>query len=191
VNYTSIKQIPSDSKLREYIEYYWIVENLANAQDYTPWVNSYPGTTPELLIPLHGYSEHRYLGKVFMNNVPTFYGFINNKLTSNISTHQKFILITFKSLALASVIPFVNHSAIEILSNPIVNADLLFGKSILSLQNKLKNLPLVSIVDEIDNWFLKILKSSKKGFIYEMQYGADYDFSVQHLVKKQAHPTVQ
>lgn len=182
--FDSIKEVPKCKKLRKYIEYYWIGDNFTDFSSLSPYVNSYPGITPELLIPLHGYSEHNYLGKTVKSHKPTFYGFIYNKVISNISTHQRFVLITFKSKALSSIIPFCNYNAAEILRNPVVDAESIFGSSINDLQKRLKELPVDCFAYEIDTWLSGLLKSSKSGFLDEIGDIITKSCSVKNLIDK-------
>jgi AraC-like DNA-binding protein len=181
--FDSIKKIPSSKTLQQYIEYYWIVDNFTEFDKYPIMLNSYPGTAPELFIPLHGYSEHFYLGNAVQNEKPTFYGFIYNKLTSNISNHARFVLVTFKSLGLASVQPFSKYSTKEILKAPVIGGDKIFGNSILKLQEKLKEVSTDDIAHELDAWFTKLFQQNKKGFINEISRLINIDFSVQELIK--------
>ncbi|MEM1002590.1 MAG: AraC family transcriptional regulator, partial [Bacteroidota bacterium] len=103
---------------------------------------------------------------------------------SYFKSSPRFVVITFKSKALASLLPFTPINTALIIKNSVAEANLIFGNSIDRLQQSLVNKPDEEIGEEIENWLLDIVDSSREGFVAEMVSGLSDDFSVKSIMQQ-------
>ena len=64
---TQAEQIfePTDKSLAKHIEYFWHIQDVQKLFQSTTSMYSYPGITPELIIPIKGFFQYQYDGKTY------------------------------------------------------------------------------------------------------------------------------
>ncbi|MEN0002616.1 MAG: AraC family transcriptional regulator [Bacteroidota bacterium] len=181
---TNLKISPKSKRLKDHIESFWVVNQLLCGNNSNAPMVSYPGITPEIVIPLSGYLEFQYLNKKFLTPKSVLFGFIHGNVYSYFKSSPRFVLITFKSRALASLMPFTPINSISIIKNSVVEASLVLGNSIDKLQQSLINKTDEEIVEGIENWLLDIIEKSREGFVTDILKDLSDDFSVQSIMQQ-------
>jgi len=166
----------------KYISSIWISEDVHADSDKNISLVSYPGITPELLIPLEGCIKFFCKGKMVVTSKSVLFAFLNANLYVNFSSLQKFALISFKSRGLAGLLPFMSVLPTDLIKNPIIHADLIFGEKINHLQKGLREKETAQITYEILD-FLKSCFTNETGFIAEVAEGIDTDFTLSNIRK--------
>lgn len=166
--------------VNNYIENIWIGENLPVQKSHSANLISYPGITPELLIPLAGYIEYQYKNQVRRTSKSVLFSFLHDKIHNDFSLLPRFAIISFKSKAIAGLLPFISVKPTDLINNPIIEADLIFGDKINRLQNHLSKLHTDVIADEILD-FLKERFSPNHGFLSELMDEWGNDFSLDNI----------
>lgn len=166
--------------INNYIENIWIGENLPVQKSHSANLISYPGITPELLIPLEGHIEYRYKNEVRRTSKCVLFSFLHDKIHNDFSILPRFTIISFKSRAIAGLLPFISVKPTDLIDDPIVEADLIFGDKINSLQKHLSKLHTDVIPDEIFD-FLKESLSPCHGFMSEFMHEWGNDFSLDNI----------
>ena len=146
-------------------------------------MKSYPGITPEVAIPLEGILEFWYKGSFFQTDNATLFSFLHAPILNNFQTSPRFVVITFKSNALASLLPFINIQPKELIKNPIVPAEMIFGMRFQKLCDKLKLInDKKKITNEIMDYFDGIFNPSKTGFVTEIVNEFGKNFNVNSIL---------
>ena len=166
-----LKYRPENKELTSHIDHYWIVKNTGELFKKSRVISAYPGITPELIIPLHGHIDYHYLGKKWLCNKSKLFCHLEGKVKLDTRNLNSFIIVQFKSRALASLQVFTKFSAIELMTNPVLDADLVFGPKINDLTELLRTLDSVEIVARLDEWWYSNMNKSKEGFIAERLNG--------------------
>ncbi len=165
----SFKYLPKDPALQGHIDHYWIVKDVEALFGSVSSVTAYPGITPELIIPLEG--------EVILEFGDQHLHFANSTMFSHI--HQPvvmqtsktalrgFVIVQFKSAGLASLQNFTKPTAKQLMKNPIEKAELVFGKDMQWLEQKIKMMEADGIVDELDQYFYQKFQPEREGFVAE------------------------
>ena len=168
--------------INNYIENIWIGENLSVRKSHSENLISYPGITPELLIPLDGHIEYRYKNEMRRTSKSVLFSFLHEKIQNDFSLLQRFVIISFKSSAIAGLLPFISVKPSDLINDPVIEADLIFGDKINRLQKHLSILHNDVIPDEI----LGIMNASFSptyGFMSEFMGEWGNDFSLENIRK--------
>lgn len=163
----SPKQFPSLSELRSYIDCYWI-EKSAQSLFQQKTIYAYPGITPEIIIPISGYFQIVYKGRHFKLNKALLFSHLEETIEMNTTHLQSFIIITFKSRSVSSILPFLSVSAVELIKNPICELSTLFNPSYNQICDRFENKSNQQIALELDEFFFKNLEGSSNGFLLEI-----------------------
>lgn len=166
--------------INNYIESIWIGENLPIRKSHSANLISYPGITPELLIPLNGHIEYRYKNELIRTSKSVLFSFLHEKIHNDFSLLPRFAIISFKSRAIAGLLPFISVKPTDLIANPIVEADLIFGDKINRLQKHVSRLHTDVIVDEILG-LMKEYFSPNYGFMSELMDEWGNDFSLDNI----------
>ncbi|WP_020529830.1 helix-turn-helix transcriptional regulator [Flexithrix dorotheae] len=179
-------------RISKYIEYIWIGENLPIQKPHSSNLTSYPGITPELLVPLDGNIEYQYKNEIIRSSKSVLFSFLHDKIHNDFSLLPRFAIISFKSNAIAGLLPFLSVKPADLIKNPIIEADLIFGDEINRLQKFLSILPSDEIPDEILG-FLNQSFSPDYGFIAEQMDEWGDDFSLGNIRKhtKYSYSTIE
>lgn len=164
------KQIyqPSDKNLAKHIEYYWQVDNIDNLFKEVTTMYGYPGITPEIVIPLKGFFQYQYEGKIHRINHPIISTVVPKKSILSFEGLESFLVVRFKSSAVASLLPFVTHSSRDLVSQPLIDASEVFGNDISNLVQQLKISTKVQNTILLDEWFSKKMNTDREGFIVDV-----------------------
>ncbi|MEP2935455.1 MAG: AraC family transcriptional regulator [Gilvibacter sp.] len=174
---------PANKTIAKHIDYYWIVEDTKQLLANTANLYAYPGVTPDMIIVLNGFYEYQYLGKKVVSNKSMLFSFIHTKIELNLNSLGSFILIKFKSRALAAIQPFVNCSSLDIISNPIAFSNTAFDGTITELPSLVRDLSKKEVVAFLDYWFLSFYKKEREGFVVEMAQEVCADFKLQNIME--------
>lgn len=132
------------------------------------------------MIPLEGHIEYRYKNKIIRTSKSILFSFLHEKIHNNFSLLPRFAIISFKSKAIAGLLPFISVKPTDLINNAIIAADLVFGDKINSLQKHLSKLHPDVIPDEI----LELLDerfSPNYGFMAELMSEWGNDFSLDNI----------
>lgn len=162
------KILPSDATLQKHIDHFWIVKNIPTSYSGPNNLIAFPGVKPDLILILEGVLSYQYQGQYQQTSRSQLCSFIKNEVTMDLSTIQSFVIIQFKARALASLLPFIQIKASELMKQPVCDADLIFGDSVHSLSSHLRNLSPAATASEIEQWLLKFFKSDREGFITDL-----------------------
>ncbi|MEM8567886.1 MAG: AraC family transcriptional regulator [Bacteroidota bacterium] len=143
---------------------------------------SYPGITPEIIIPLSGHLEFQYLNQKFYTSKSVLFSFIHGNVITFLNSASRFAVITFKSRALASLLPFMTISSSDHIQNPVVEANLIFGKRIDELQQSLLHKSSIEIGEEIEGWLYGLYNESQEGFVANLVEDLSDDFTVKSIM---------
>lgn len=175
---------PNSKKLKDHIESFWVVNQLLNGNLSNTPIVSYPGITPEIIIPLSGCLEFQYQNKKFLTPKSVLFGFIHGNVYSSFKSSPRFVIITFKSRALASLLPFTPINIASVFKKSVVEANHVLGNSIDRLQQSLVNIPDDEIAEKVENWLLGIFESSREGFVADIVLDLSDNFSVQSIMQR-------
>ncbi|MFK7775832.1 MAG: helix-turn-helix domain-containing protein [Saprospiraceae bacterium] len=167
---TEVEQIfhPTEKGLAKHIEYFWQVQNVNELFNDTTSMYSYPGITPELVIPIEGYFQYLYDGKTYKVTHPIISTVVSKNGLLEFNGLKSFVVVRFKSYALASLLPFVSHSSQDLITQPLINASEVFGNDIYQLQNQLVTTPNNQFFEILNDWFFKKLNPKKEGFLVDI-----------------------
>ncbi len=179
------KLISSAKKMNEYIKNIWIYDlNNHLVEDKQLWLTSYPGITPEIVIPLEGHLEYYYNGQSFRSKNGILFSFLHHSIKNNFATSPKFVVISFKGNAIASLLPFMTIKPIDLIKNPIVPLEYIFDKSILLLQKKLRKIKDNElIIGELMHYFHEIFNPNNAGFVSDLVGELGKDMTIKSILK--------
>lgn len=143
---------------------------------------SYPGITPELLIPLDGHFEYVYQGKRHSAAKSILFAFLHENIYTDFSNLKKFVIVSFSSRALAGLLPFTAVPPAVLIRHSIVPARQMLGAQIDELQKGLADKNAEQITAEVLN-FLNDCFTRQTGFIAEVAEVTGPDFSL-HSIRK-------
>ncbi|MCB0631450.1 MAG: AraC family transcriptional regulator [Saprospiraceae bacterium] len=166
--------------IEKYIASIWVSETTNAAETDTRPTISYPGITPELFIPLRGHLDYWYRGKQYSTTQSTLFAFLHENIYTDLSSLKKFVIVSFRSRALASLLPFISIRPIELIRQPIVPARQIFGESSNELQKGLVDKNEKQIIAEVLD-FLQDRFTDISGFITEVADEVGPDFSLQTI----------
>jgi len=129
---------------------------------------------------LDGHIEYRYKREMRSTSKSVLFSFLHDKIQNDFSLLPRFAIISFKSRALAGLLPFISVKPTDLINNPIIEADLIFGDKINRLQEHLSKLHPDVIPDEILD-FLKECFSAYHGFMAELMDEWGNDFSLDNI----------
>lgn len=158
---------PTDKKLAKHIEYYWQIQDVHKLFKTTS-LNSYPGITPELIIPIKGFFQYQYDGKTHQVTHPIISTVVAKNGLLEFQGLQSFVIVRFKSNALASLLPFVSHSSQDLITQPLIDAREVFGNDISQLQNQLATTPNHRHSQFLNEWLFKKLNPKREGFLVDI-----------------------
>jgi len=81
-----------------------------------------PGITPELIIPIKGFFQYQYDGQTHKVDHPIISTVVPKNGLLEFKALESFIIVRFKSSALASLLPFVSPSSQDLITQPLINA---------------------------------------------------------------------
>lgn len=163
-----MKLRPTCKELQQYIDHYWIVQDVPSLFQQAPPLYEYPGITPELILVIKGYYTYHYQGRTNKIHHSKLYSFLHQDIKLDLSTLNAFVIIQFKSRALSSLLPFVKYSAEELMNQPICKVEDLVGPSVNTLCRHLEKLPPQQMVSILDEWLRAMLRPQQTGFLAEM-----------------------
>ena len=181
-----MKYYPNDPHLEKHLDHYWIVENASHIFGDKKTIFAYPGITPELLIVLDGHFSFRYNKKTYRIDDNQLFSFIHHFVELDMSTLKSFVIIQFKPRALSSLLPFIKVKATDLIRQPVCPASSIFGPSVTTLQQRLKQSSPIEIVALLNQWFYSFYKKEGEGFLLEMvnELGKQYSVSrIRHLTR--------
>ena len=164
-----MKCFPSYPELREYIDHYWIVAHANQVFTKTELIYAYPGITPELILILDGHYHCQYKGRWETVRESRLYSFLEQEIILDTSPLSAFVIVQFKSQALAALLPFLPYKAETLMASPICSLTDIWGLNTLSICDKLQTIPVIDEQIEIlDEWFSSLMNKERSGFIAEM-----------------------
>lgn len=161
------KYLPGFSELRKYIDHYWI-ELAADNLFERKTLFAYPGITPEIIIPIEGYFIMSYQGRSFRLDQSFLFSHLDSRIELNTTHVKSFIIITFKSRSISSILPFLTLSSSELIKTPICKIDVVFHNSLEILSSQLGNKTSSEISVLLDEFFYSNLARDSNGFLLEM-----------------------
>ncbi len=179
-----MKYLPKDKSLSKHIDHYWIVNDAEELFMNSAPFYAYPGITPELIIVLEGSLSYFYENKnnvLFSNKL---FSFIKEEVIIDTRNLKSFIIVQFKPRALSSILPFVNHTSYDLITNPVSDGQEIFGDQIDKLNQHVSKLDSQSIVNELDHFFSSNLNAEKEGFISEMAIEMENTSNLKSLLNK-------
>ena len=159
---------PTDKNLAKHIEYYWQINNVKSLFNNTTKMYCYPGITPELIIPIKGFFQYEYDGQTHKVSHPIISTVVPKNGLLEFKALESFIVVRFKSSALASLLPFVSHSSQDLITQPLINAREVFGNDIIKLEQQLKTTSNNIHTDILNNWFSTKFNADKEGFLVDI-----------------------
>lgn len=159
---------PTLAEVKKHIDHYWILDAVNILSLDSAQMFAYPGITPDMIIVLDGQYTIHYMGKKITSDRSLLFSFIHEQLWIDFSRLRSCIVIKFKSRGLSSLKPFLNIDAEEIMKSSVAFADSIFGSAIAHLEQHLRTLDPLSIVNELDEWLAARYKKEREGFVVEM-----------------------
>lgn len=178
---------PQNDILRKHISHYWVVKDTKLVFPKDQLLYAYPGITPELILVLDGSFTYKYLGEEHMVNKSMLFGFIHKDLIFNHNNLKSFILIQFQSRALSSIMPFVSNNPENLIKNPICEGNVVFGKEINLLLDKLKHMDSDRITECLDYFFLSHYKEDNNDIVSELFEAIKKQKPLKEVIEKNAY----
>lgn len=176
------KYLPSCKGLQKYISQYWHVHD-ADKLFNKAIIFAYPGITPEIIIPLKGYFEIEYAGSTYKLQTPLLFSHLENRIQLDTTNLESFIIISFKSRSLSSLIPFIHVTASELIKNPICSLGQAFNCDSYALMELLQNKDGDEILHILDSFFSTHLIKDHDGFILELMEQTDYHSDLKEIMR--------
>lgn len=161
------KHVPTCKGLQKYISHYWHVHD-ADQLFKKASVYGYPGITPEIIIPLKGHFEIEYQGSNYKLQTPLLFSHLENRILLDTTMLESFIIISFKSRSISSLLPFIHVPASELIKNPICSLGQAFNCNSYALMEVLKEKEGDGISHVLDSFFATHLIKDHDGFILEL-----------------------
>ncbi len=162
------KFLPQDARLREHIDYYWIVDESEGFVHLCDPVHEFPSLAPELVLGIRGVLRYQYLGRMRATRQSILFGYIERGLTVYPAELEQMIVVKFKPRGLSSVVPFLWLRAPELIREAVVSAHEVFGSALDRVERHVVNLPALRIADELDAWLLEQLDERRAGIVHEV-----------------------
>lgn len=180
----SEKYSPTDRALAKHIEYYWHVDHSHSLFHNIETIYSYPGITPELIIPIEGQLQLTYGGKDYHIQDSLLSTVMPENAVLNFSALRAFIFVRFKRHALASLLPFVPQSADELMEKALLMAEDVFGDSIHQLQRKLQAAEFHNRYELLDEWLFARLNRDREGFVLDVMQAAGQAYNLKAILRQ-------
>ncbi|MEL7424865.1 MAG: AraC family transcriptional regulator [Bacteroidota bacterium] len=171
-----MKYLPSCPQLMRYIDHYWIESQAQQLFSTDQLLYAYPGITPELILILDGYYRCKYKGKWETVHESRLYSFLEQEIILDTSSLSAFVIVQFKSHALAALLPFLRHKAEQIMAAPICSLTDVWGAHVLHVCKALQQAEPQEQVAILDDWLSTLLNTAHSGFITEIvrELGSEY-----------------
>ena len=174
-----MKLVSSSEKLKDCIDHYWVIaeNNIKN-----PSLHAFPGINPELIIPLHGHFEFHYKKKKYSSSGPLLFAHIDESLKIDLSTLSSFVVVTFSSKGVSSLLPFTRIPSKALVKGSILPTCHIWENRIDILRTKLIGQDNEKTTDLLDECF-EGLFNKKEGFVAEMCSDLKSIFSVNEILQ--------
>ena len=180
----SEKYCPTDQALAKHIEYYWHVDHSHTLFHNIETIYSYPGITPELIIPIEGQLQLTYDGKKICTEETLLSTVMPQNAVLNFSSLRAFIFVRFKRNALASLLPFVDQPAHELVKNALLLAENVFGSSICQLQQRLQVADSQKRYELLDDWLSARLNRGREGFVLDVMEALEPTYDLKAMLRQ-------
>ncbi|MEM8488025.1 MAG: helix-turn-helix domain-containing protein [Bacteroidota bacterium] len=159
---------PQESVLKPYINYYWVVDNVDPFTQAKAALVDFPSLCPELLIGLQGSLQVSYKGRSHIIRGSVLFPFVDERIIVDPQKIERVVLVKFKPLGLAAVLPFCGATAKQLIHQPIVSASALFGAPLEILSESLFATQGGHLVEILDSWFKHQLDARKNGLLADL-----------------------
>ncbi len=163
-----MKHLPQHSELSKYIDHYWVIDSAEDLFQSSRVVYDYPGIRPEIILMLKGKLDFRYLGITGETNKHLLASHIDEEFLFDAKHLDRFIVIQFKPRSLSALLPFINISPKDLIRKSVCDAEEVFGDSINTLADHLKEVSEDQMSDILDDWFLERMDKESTGFVTEI-----------------------
>lgn len=180
----SEKYCPADRALAKHIEYYWHVDHSHTLFHNIETIYSYPGITPELIIPVEGELQLTYAGKKICTKEALLSTVMPQNAVLDFSNLRAFIFVRFKQNALASLLPFVDQSAHDLVKNALLLAAEVFGPSICQLQQSLQVADTQKRYELLDEWLFTRLNRGREGFVLDVMEALEPTYDLKAMLRQ-------
>ena len=175
------KLYPQDPFLRQYIDYYWVIDENNPAVKNGSMIFDFPSLSPELVIGLEGSFTYTYNNTTGAVNGATLFAFIEDKISIDISGVKQVVIVRFQPNGLAAFAPFTSCDIPQLKRHAIVDAKPIVDASISKLENSLDFTSSSNLIDQLDSWFKQQFKFNKGDFLADVCPDLDTSMSVQQL----------
>jgi len=181
------------NSIDNYIDNIWVHNTQDTICMEVPF-KSYPGITPEIIIPLEGSLEFFYQGRLVQTEKGLLFSFLHDVIINNLKSSPRFVVISFRSKAIASLLPFISIKPTELIKNPIVPLDIIFGPDFRKFQNKLQAIGDKNVImDEVKLYMATFFNSNNTGFVTELVNEFGGDTNIKNILKhtKYSYSTIE
>nr|MBX2823039.1 helix-turn-helix domain-containing protein [Rhodothermaceae bacterium] len=175
------KLYPQDHLLKQFIDYYWVIDRNNPVVKYGHTIFDFPSLSPELVIGLNGSFTITYKGASKVIRESTVFAFIDDKISIDISSVKQLIVVRFRSLGLAAFMPFALSDVNRLRQHAIVPAQPIMSPSLAHLEKHLDFANPPNLVDQLDAWFKKQYQCNKGDFLSDLSAEINPLMSVRHL----------
>jgi|GEM_PF-1594241 len=177
------KLYPQDNLVKQFIDYYWVIDRNNPVVKYGQTIFDFPSLSPELVIGLNGSFTVTYKGTSQVIRDSTVFAFIDDKISIDISSVKQLIVVRFQPFGLAAFMPFASCNVNRLRQFGIVPAQPILASSLTYLEKNLDFSNTLNLVDQLDTWFKKQYQCDKGDFLSDLSDDIDPLMSVQHLSK--------
>lgn len=178
------KLYPQDDVLRQFINYYWVIDKTNPLVEYGKTIFEFPSLSPELVIGLEGFFTFTYKSVSQVVYESTLFAYIDDKICVDFSSVRQVVIVRFQPLGLAAFMPFTSGKAHLLRKQSIVNAKAVMTPALTRLEKSLDFANPSNLVDQLDNWFKNQFQRNKGEFLSGIFQEIDTNTSVQGLAKR-------
>lgn len=176
-----LRLYPQDPILTPLINYYWVVDNVDPFTKSASVLVDFPSLCPELLIGLQGSLQVTYKAVRYHIRESVLFPFVDARIMVHPQNIERVILVKFKPLGLAAILPFSTVPAEQLINQPVLSARRFFGDSIEKLGRFRPGTSEQNLIDQLDTWFKQQLDVRQNGLLAEVGNEVTPEMSVREL----------
>lgn len=176
-----MKVQPAHTALQAYIDHYWIVQDADSWFADQQRLYAFPGITPEFIIVLEGQLNYHYLGQLTTTSESNLFAFLHAGIHLDFSQLQRFVAVVFQTRALASVGPFLQVAATDLIRQPVQALSTVFPDFDQVFLTHLRSCSSEALASTLDEWLLRHLQPEKAGFVADLTQDMPPNFRLDTL----------